>query len=145
MDSALAHSLISEQRMGTRVSIKSDNEKPKSVARSPARSGEPHSSERHADPHEVWLWRVKQRVSLLSSFASDATQLSWSPALMQLLIQELHAEDAVRDLIGDPATVPRARYPQLVAVAIAFRHSWRPEDLRRTLRRLRTANKPRCQ
>jgi hypothetical protein len=46
-----------------------------------------------------------------------------------LLLQELHADDELFDLIGSPAAISRTRYPQVIAFAIAFRHSWRRDDL----------------
>jgi len=63
---------------------------------------------------------------------------TWTPGLLTLLLEELHAEEIVRDMIGtNLATVPSRHYPQIVAVVLAFRHSWRPDDCRTTLRRLR--------
>src|SRR3954466_1290674 len=85
----------------------------------------------------VWKWRIAHRVRLLQRFTQEAAGFAWTPGLLTLLLEELHVEEIVRDLIGDPTTLPRRSYPQIVAVVLAFRHSWRPDDLRTTLRRLR--------
>ncbi len=55
---------------------------------------------------------------------------------MTALIEELYVEDDFHALLGDPKDLPRRRYPQAVALALALRHSWRPDDLACILRRL---------
>ena len=47
--------------------------------------------------------------------------------------------DVVRDLLGDPAALPVKRYAEIVALALVFHRSWRPDDLRAALLRLRPA------
>jgi hypothetical protein len=41
----------------------------------------------------------------------------------------LYADELFIALVGDPKTIPPRRYAHAVAVAIALRHSWRPDDL----------------
>jgi hypothetical protein len=86
---------------------------------------------------DIWLWRVKRRVHLLERFAERMRGVSWSPSLMRVLLEELHTEDVVTDLVGDVAALPLSRYPEVVAVAVAYRHSWKPDDFESIVRRLR--------
>jgi hypothetical protein len=55
--------------------------------------------------------------------------LSWTPALLALLLDELYVDDLFTDVVGDPHTIPPHGYAPAVAVAIALRHSWQPNDL----------------
>ena len=109
------------------------------TARARARLQRQRASHRSkANGQTVWEWRIADRVRLLQRFAQEAAVFKWTPGLLSLLLEELHAEDIVRDLIGtNLATLPSRHYPQVVAVMLAFRHSWRPDDYRTTLRRLR--------
>ncbi len=45
-------------------------------------------------------------------------------------------------IVGAPNTIPVARYPQAIAVALAFGQSWRPADLVAFSKRLRIKLKP---
>lgn len=55
---------------------------------------------------------------------------------MDVLIEELYVEEDFNALLGDPKRLPRRRYPQAILLALALRHSWRPDDLACVLRRL---------
>lgn len=55
--------------------------------------------------------------------------LRWSASLLELLLEELYADDSFFTLMGKPEELAIRRYPQAVAVAIALRHSWRQDDL----------------
>ncbi len=55
---------------------------------------------------------------------------------MRVLTEELYVEDEFNALLGDIEALPRRRYPQAIALALALRHSWRPGDLACILRRL---------
>jgi hypothetical protein len=55
---------------------------------------------------------------------------------VNVLIEELYVEEEFNTLLGDPKSLPRRRYPQAVLLALALRHSWRPDDLACILRRL---------
>ena len=62
--------------------------------------------------------------------------LSWTPALFALLLDELYADDLFTELVGDPDAIRPRGYAHAVAVAIALRHSWRPDDLQAVVGRL---------
>lgn len=62
--------------------------------------------------------------------------MKWSPQLLEVLLEELRVDDSFAQLVGEPSELPRSRYPQAIAVAILLAHSWRPEDLRATARRI---------
>jgi len=65
------------------------------------------------------------------SFAARLAGQRWTLALIQALLEELYVDDSIVDLFGDLRSIPVARYPQLIAVAVALRHSWRPDDFSR--------------
>ena len=73
---------------------------------------------------------------MLKALAEQTADLRWSPALLNALLEELHTDDAFHELVGDPRNSARPRYPQVLFLALAARHSWRPDDLSRLLRRL---------
>src|SRR5439155_16559324 len=81
-------------------------------------------------------WRDQLRPSAMRLFASRTEKLRWSRALLKLLIDELHPDDLFAELVGDLDHVPSRRWPQVVAIAVALRHSWRREGLTRIARRL---------
>jgi hypothetical protein len=56
--------------------------------------------------------------------------------LVDVLIEELYVAEDFNALLGDPQCLPRRRYPQAILLALALRHSWRPDDLGCILRRL---------
>jgi hypothetical protein len=76
------------------------------------------------------------RVQALRLLARQLKTLSWSPALLELLLDELYVDDLFMDVVGNPDTIPVNGYAHAVAVAIALRHSWRPDDLAAAARRL---------
>ena len=61
--------------------------------------------------------------------------------MVTALIEELYVEEEFNALLGDPEVLPLWRYPQAIALAVALRHSWRPDDLACILRRLRIRTK----
>ncbi|MGE3845093.1 MAG: hypothetical protein AB7I50_26315 [Vicinamibacterales bacterium] len=62
--------------------------------------------------------------------------MQWSADLIDVLLEELYVGDEFTALVGDPKRLARRRYPQMIAFALALRHSWRPDDLACILRRL---------
>src|SRR5258708_7460562 len=60
-------------------------------------------------------------------------------ALLKLLVEELYPDDLFTELVGNLDCVPRRRWPQVVAIAIALRHSWRRDGLARIAKRLGVA------
>ncbi len=73
--------------------------------------------------HEPW------RSNALARFVRQARGLKWSRPLFLLLLEELYVGDEFDALVGPPEKLPVKRYPEAIAVAIALRHSWRPDDL----------------
>jgi len=56
---------------------------------------------------------------------------------MGALMEELHVDDSLEHLLGCSLhSLGRSRYPQAIAIALALRHSWRPDDLADVIRRL---------
>ena len=82
-------------------------------------------------------WRRSVRPRLLRLFAERAATMAWSRALLDVLLDELHTDELFTRLVGSSRHLPVHRYPQAIALAIASRHSWRPDDLARLARRLR--------
>jgi hypothetical protein len=62
--------------------------------------------------------------------------IPWSASLLRLLLEELYVEDELIRMLGPAEMLKPAAYPQALAVALALRHSWRPDDLQRLVRRL---------
>ena len=82
-------------------------------------------------------WRRHSRLELLRSAAIRTTRRPWSANLLHALVEELYVEDDVVALLGEIDQIPLERYPQAVIVALAVRHSWRPDDFNGLARRLR--------
>lgn len=89
-------------------------------------------------------WREELRPRALRLFAAHTTKLQWSRALLKLVVHELYPDDLFSELIGNLERVPRRRWPQVIALAVALRHSWRKDGLTRLVRSLRitTASSP---
>lgn len=81
-------------------------------------------------------WRQELRPHAMRLFAARATKLAWSRALLKLLVDELYPDDLFTELVGTLDRVPRRKWPFVIAVAVALRHSWRPDDLARIAKRL---------
>jgi hypothetical protein len=89
-------------------------------------------------------WREELRPRALRLLAARMTKLQWSRALLKLVVHELYPDDLFSELIGNLDRVPRRRWPQVIALAVALRHSWRQDGLTRFVRSLRitTASSP---
>ena len=81
-------------------------------------------------------WRDELRPRGMRLFAARATKLTWSRALLKLVIQELYPDDLFTELVDDLDHIPPRRWPGVIAVALALRHSWRRDGLARIARRL---------
>jgi hypothetical protein len=81
-------------------------------------------------------WREQLRPSAMRWFAARTAKLPWSRALLTLLIDELHPDDLFDALVGTLTRVPPRRWPQVVAIAVALRHSWRRESFTDIAKRL---------
>lgn len=87
-------------------------------------------------PESARRWYRDGRLRVLKALAEQTADLRWSPALLKALLEELHTDDAFHELVRDPGNGSRLRYPQMLFLALACRHSWRPDDLLRLMRRL---------
>jgi hypothetical protein len=84
-------------------------------------------------------WRNELRPRVLRLFAARARTLSWSRALVKLVVEELYPDDLFTELVGPLDRVAPRHWPQVVAVAVALRHSWRRDGLTRIATRLRVS------
>ena len=87
-------------------------------------------------------WREELRPRALRLFAARTTKLPWSLALLKLVVRELYPDDLFSELIGNLDRVPRRRWPQVIALAVALRHSWRQDGLTRLVQSLRITTAP---
>ena len=85
---------------------------------------------------DVERWREELRPTALRLFAARTRKLPWSRALLKLVVRELYPDDLFSELIGNLDRVPRQRWPQVVALAVALRHSWRKDGLERIVKSL---------
>ena len=84
-------------------------------------------------------WRAELRPRALRLFAARAAKLTWSRALLKLVVDELFPDDLFTELIGNLDRVPRRQWPHVIAIAVALRHSWRRDGLTRIAKRLRVS------
>ena len=82
-------------------------------------------------------WRDEMRPGAMRLFAARTGALPWSRALLKLVVAELFPDDLFTDLVGNLDRVPRRRWPQVIAIAVALRHSWRRNGLEQIAKRLR--------
>jgi hypothetical protein len=87
-------------------------------------------------------WRNELRPRVLRVFAARATKLTWSCALLKLVVEELYPDDLFTELVGNLDRVSPRRWPQVLAIAVALRHSWRRDGLTRVANRLRVSLAP---
>jgi hypothetical protein len=97
--------------------------------------------EAHRAKHrlDVDRWRAERRPRAMQRFASRVATLTWSRALLQAVVEELYPDDLFSELIGNLDRVPSRYWPGVMAIAVALRHSWRPDQLTRLARRLRVS------
>ena len=81
-------------------------------------------------------WRDDDRVEDVRALILSARDLTWSRALLDALLEELHVSDDFDVLVGRVAHLSASQYPRLITIALLLRHSWCPEDLKRTATRL---------
>ena len=87
-------------------------------------------------------WRKELRPRALRLFAARTATLPWSRALLKLVVRELYPDDLFAELIGNLDRVPRRRWPQVIALAVALRHSWRQDGLTQIVKSLHVARRP---
>ena len=88
------------------------------------------------EPIDLPDWRSRLRPQILRDLLDQTRDLSWSPGLMDLLLDELHVSDEFDNLVGPTNHLSPHQYPQLAAIALVLRHSWFPEDHARITARL---------
>ena len=86
--------------------------------------------------HEGPSLQDDPRVDALRRITRQLKTLTWSRELLALLLDELYVDELFTEVVGDPDTIPPQESASAVAVAIALRHSWRPDDLAAVARRL---------
>ena len=91
---------------------------------------------------ETECWRALVRSKALRLIAESTTGLPWTNDLLTLLLDELYVDDFFTVLVGPPHRLPVSLYAQAVAMAIALRHSWRPDDLADVAQRLGVSLRP---
>jgi hypothetical protein len=84
-------------------------------------------------------WRDELRPRALRLFSARARKLTWSRALVKLIVEELFPDDLFTELVGDLDRVRPQHWPHILAIAVALRHSWRRDGLARVARRLRVS------
>ena len=89
--------------------------------------------------HEAERWRQELRPRAIRTFAEGAAKLTWSRALLKLVVEELYPDDLFTELVGNLDRVPARQWPRVLAIAVALRHSWRRDGLTRVARRLRVS------
>jgi len=57
-------------------------------------------------------------------------------ALLKIVLAELYPDDLFTALVGNVDRLPRHRWPEALAIAVALRHSGRADSLARMARRL---------
>jgi hypothetical protein len=82
-------------------------------------------------------WRDEVRPRAMRLFAARTATLTWSRALLKLVVAELFPDDLFTELVGNLDRVPRRQWPHVIAIAVALRHSWRRDGLSRVAKRLR--------
>jgi hypothetical protein len=89
--------------------------------------------------HEADQWRQELRPRAIRTFAVRAAKLTWSRALLKVVVEELYPDDLFTELVGNLDRVPPGQWPRVLAIAVALRHSWRRDGLARIARRLRVS------
>jgi len=92
---------------------------------------------KHQLDAERWREELRPRALRLAR----TSKLPWSRALLKLVVRELYPDDLFAELIGNLDRVPRRRWPQVVALAVALRYSWRRDGLAQIVKSLHVARR----
>ena len=84
-------------------------------------------------------WRDNLRPRAMRLFTARTRTLTWSRALVKLIVEELFLDDLFTELVGPLDRVPPRQWPHVLAIAIALRRSWRRDGLSRVARQLRVS------
>jgi hypothetical protein len=108
------------------------------VRRNPTRKGT-RASRRNISGKQATTkrWRQEVRPRILRRAVAETASLPWSPALLELLLDELSAYEGLEELLGSHVRrFQKRQYPQAIAMALLLRHSWLADDLAWMLERL---------
>jgi hypothetical protein len=94
---------------------------------------------RAKDQLDAEHWRDNLRPRAMRLFTARTRTLTWSRALVKLIVEELFLDDLFTELVGPLDRVPPRQWPHVLAIAIALRHSWRRDGLSRVARQLRVS------
>src|SRR5687768_9159039 len=94
---------------------------------------------RAKDKLDAEHWRDDLRPRAMRLFTARTRTLTWSRALVKLIVEELFPDDLFTQLVGHLDRVPSRQWPHVLAVAVALRHSWRRDGLAQVARRLRVS------
>lgn len=100
-----------------------------------------------ADAYEFVLdaeqqWREESRTPALEALLQQTKGLKLTRGLLLLLLEELSIDDEFDQIVGNPDDLPSSRFPQAIAMAIALRHSWRPDDIESVVEALTATGTP---
>ena len=84
-------------------------------------------------------WRDNLRPRAMRLFTARTRTLTWSRALVKLIVEELFLDDLFTELVGPLDRVPSRQWPHVLAIAIALRRSWRRDGLAHVARSLRVS------
>ena len=87
---------------------------------------------------EAERWWNEVRPRAMRHFAARVATIPWSRALLKVVVAELYPDDLYTALVGNLDRLPARQWPQALAIAVALRHSGRPDSLARIARRLST-------
>ena len=94
---------------------------------------------RAKDKLDAEHWRDNLRPRAMRLFTARTRTLTWSRALVKLIVEELFPDDLFTELVGHLDRVPSRQWPHVLAIAVALRHSWRRDGLANVARRLRVS------
>ena len=86
--------------------------------------------------HEADQWRHELRPRAIRTFAGRAAKLTWSRALLKLVVEELYPDDLFTELVGKLDRVPARQWPRVLAIAVAPPAMAERDGLTRVARRL---------
>jgi len=72
---------------------------------------------------EADQWRHELRPRAIRTFAGRAAKLTWSRALLKLIVEELYPDDLFTELVGNLDRVSLRQWPRVLAIAVALHHS----------------------
>ena len=84
-------------------------------------------------------WRDVIRPRAMHLVSTRAAKVTWSRALVKLIVEELFPDDLFTELVGNLDRVPPRQWPHVLAIGVALRRSWRRHGLAQVAKRLRVS------